>query len=142
MNEKHSLAQRASHAMHEKDISAQELGIEILSIGAGRAALSMFVKPQFANGYGICQGGLVATLADAAFAHACNSYNRKTVALNFCIDFVRPAIIQDTLTATACELSRGKVTGIYEVKVTNQKDKLVAVFKGTSYEIGDEIVSD
>ena len=136
------LAQRASAKMHSTDYSAHALGIEVQLIKPGYAELTMTVRSDFANGYGICQGGLISTLADAAFAHACNSYNRRTVAQRFAIDFIRPANVGEQLLATANEQSRGKLTGIYHVKVTNPGGKLVAIFNGTSFELGDAIVDD
>lgn len=136
------LAERASEHMHSTDYCAQMLGIKVQKVALGRAELTMRVRPEFANGHGMCQGGLISTLADTAFAHACNSYNRKTVAQRFAIDFVRPANVGENLLAVAEEQSRGKLTGIYQVKVTNPSGKLVAIFNGTSFEIGGTVLED
>lgn len=135
-----SLAEAASARMHSTDYCAHNLGIEVQKIAPGYAELSMTVRPEFANGHGMCQGGLIATLADTAFAHACNSGNRKTVAQRFAIDFIRPAMVGETLLAVGEEQSRGKQTGIYQVKVTNPDGKLVAIFNGTSFEVGGAVV--
>ena len=135
------LAQQASAHMHTTDYCAHMLGVEIQKIAPGFAQLSMVVRPEFANGHGMCHGGLVSALADTAFAHACNSHNRKTVAQRFSIDFIRPANVGEKLLASAEEQSRGKQTGIYLVKVTNPDGKLVAIFNGTSFEIGGPVVN-
>ena len=135
-----SLAERVSAQMHSTDYCAQMLGIEVKKVGSGCAELSMQVRPEFANGHGMCQGGLISTLADTAFAHACNSCNRVTVAQNFSISFIRPANVGEQLIATAEQQSRGKLTGIYQVKVTNPAGKLVAIFNGISFEIGGAVV--
>lgn len=137
-----NLAERASTKMHSTDYSAHALGIEVQSIKPGYAELTMTVRADFVNGYGVCQGGLISTLADAAFAHACNSYNRRTVAQHFAIDFIRPANVGEQLLATANEQSRGKLTGVYHVTVTNSDGKLIALFNGTSFEVGGAIVDD
>lgn len=134
------LAAKASAHMHSTDYCAHMMGIEVAAVSSGYAELNMTVRPEFANGYGVCQGGLIATLADTAFAHACNSANKKTVAQGFSIDFVRPANIGDELCAIAKEQSRGKLTGLYQVKVSNQLDKLVAILNGNSFELGGPVV--
>ena len=142
-NNNHSdIAKRASAHMHATDYCAQMLGIEVQKIAPGYAELTMTVRPEFANGHGMCQGGLISTLADTAFAHACNSCNRKTVAQRFAIDFIRPANVGEKLLAVGEEQSRGKLTGIYQVKVTNPSGKLVAIFNGTSFEIGGAVLED
>ena len=139
---KQAIAERASATMHSTDHCAEMLGLKILSVAPGRSEISMQVRPEFANGHGMCHGGLISALADTAFAHACNACNRKTVAQRFAIDFIRPAMVGETLLAAAEEQSRGKQTGIYQVKVTNPAGKLVAIFNGTSFEIGGTVVDE
>lgn len=134
--------QQASAHMHTTDHAAHFLGIEIGKVSHGYAELTMRVRPEFANGHGMCHGGLIAALADTAFAHACNSANRKTVAQRFAIDFIRSAQVGELLTATAEEQTRGKLTGLYQVKVTNEQGKLIALFNGGSFEIGGPVVDD
>lgn len=134
--------EQASAHMHSTDYCAQFLGIEVKHVELGKAELTMTVRPEFANGHGMCQGGLIATLADTAFAHACNSANKKTVAQRFSIDFIRPAQVGDLLTAKALEQSRGKLTGLYQVEVTNQLGKPIALFNGGSFEIGGKVIED
>jgi len=87
------------------------------------------------NGHDICHGGLIATLADSAFAYACNSYDELTVASGFAADFVAPARLGDVLTARCAEVSRAGRTGVYDAEVTNQRDERVALFRGRSYTI-------
>ena len=135
------IAERASAHMHATDYCAQMLGIKVQKIALGYAELTMTVRPEFANGHGMCQGGLISTLADTAFAHACNSCNRKTVAQRFSIDFIRPANVGEQLLAVGEQQSRGKLTGIYQVKVTNPKGKLVAIFNGSSFEVGGAVLA-
>ncbi len=133
-------ADQASSHMHSTDYCAHMMGIEVQSVALGFAELTMTVRPEFANGYGMCQGGLIATLADTAFAHACNSANKKTVAQGFSIDFIRPANVGETLTAVAQEQSRGRFTGLYQVKVSNPSGKLVAILNGNSFEVGGAVI--
>jgi acyl-CoA thioesterase len=134
------IAEQASAHMHSTDYCAHMLGIEVQKVAPGYAELSMTVRPEFANGYGMCQGGLIGTLADTAFAHACNSANRKSVAQRFGIDFIRPALVGERLLAVAEEQSRGKLTGIYQVTVRNPDEKIVAIFSGTSFEVGGPVL--
>jgi len=133
-------ALQASTHMHSNDHCAHMMGIEVKKVEPGYVELTMTVRPEFANGHGMCQGGLVATLADTAFAHACNSANRKTVAQGFSIDFVRPANVGEKLLAVAQEQSRGKLTGLYQVKVMNPDGKLIAILNGNSFEIGGTVL--
>jgi len=135
------IAEAASAKMHAKDYCAQTLNMNVDEIAPGSATVTMVATKEYANGHGFCQGGIVTTLADTAFAHACNSYNRITVAQGLTIEFVRPAIVGDKLTAIATEQSRGKITGIYQVKVFNPQQKLVAIMSGKSFEHGEPIVT-
>ncbi|MCL2724130.1 MAG: hydroxyphenylacetyl-CoA thioesterase PaaI [Polyangiaceae bacterium] len=95
----------------------------------------MTVSKQMINGHQSCQGGFLATLADSAFAFACNSYNEMTVASGFSIDFVAPARLGDVLTATCVEVSKAGRTGVYDTEITNQRNERIAVFRGRSYTI-------
>lgn len=107
--------------------------MQILAIGPGSAILSMTVREDMLNGHDICHGGFMATLADSAFAFACNSYNELTVASGFAVDFVAPARLGDVLTARCTEISKAGRTGVYDVEVCNQRGDRVAVFRGRSY---------
>jgi len=135
------LAERCSETMRQTDACARSLEIDIIQSGPGVSVLSMKVKADMLNGYRSCQGGIISALADTAFAHACNSYNRLTVAQSFSIEFIQPAYLDDVLTAQATELSRSKKTGLYDVSVINQDKVLVALFRGKSFEHGRAIFS-
>lgn len=119
--------------MYANDRASKALGIEVVSVAPGRATLTMKVREDMVNGHDICHGGLMATLADSAFAYACNSYNEMTVASGFGIDFVAPARKGDVLTATCAEVSKSGRTGVYDTEVTNQRGERIAVFRGRSY---------
>lgn len=119
--------------MLRRDRASSHLGIAIESVDEGQAVLSMTVRDDMLNGLDILHGGVTFTLADSAFAFACNSRNRKTVALNGTISFIAAARAGDVLTATAREVSLSNRTGIYDVSVKNQNGELVAEFRGTSY---------
>jgi acyl-CoA thioesterase len=120
-------------AMWKDDRAGRSLGMQVLAIGPGTATLAMAVREEMLNGHDICHGGLVATLADSAFAYACNAYNEVTVASGFDVNLVAPAHRGDVLTATARELSKSGRTGVYDVTVVNQRGEAVAAFRGRSY---------
>lgn len=134
------VARQVAHHMLEKDRASRHLGIRIDSVDEGVAVLSMTVRDDMLNGLDICHGGITFLLADSAFAFACNSRNRKTVALNCTVNFVAAAKTGDVLTATAREISLSGRTGIYNVSVNNQKGELVAEFRGTSYGTSSKVV--
>jgi acyl-CoA thioesterase len=117
--------------MMEKDAFSQWLGITINKIELGICILSCQVKEEMLNGFQILHGGISYSLADSALAFASNSYGNKCVSIETSISHTRPAKTGDILTATCKEINRGKTFGIYEVSVTNQNQKLVAIFKGT-----------
>ena len=119
--------------MWAQDQASQALGMQILAMAPGTATLSMPVRQDMLNGHHTCHGGLLSTLADSAFAFACNSYNELTVASGFGIDFLAPARLGDVLTASCAEVSRSGRTGVYDVTVINQRGERVAVFRGRSY---------
>ena len=139
MTDPQEVAESAAAAMWAGDRASQALGMEILEVGPGRAVLRMTVRDDMVNGHAIGHGGLTFTLADSAFAFACNSYDRRTVAAGAEIRFRAPTRLGDVLTATATERSRDGRTGVYEVEVTSQGpggDTVVATFVGRSHEIG------
>ena len=121
--------------MFANDRASKSLGIQILSVTPGRAVLTMTVREDMLNGHDICHGGLIAVLADSAFAYACNSYNEWTVASGFSIDLMAPSHLGDELTATCHEVSKTGRTGLYDTEVSNQHGKRVAVFRGRSHTI-------
>jgi len=130
-----AVAENTAKAMYARDAAVRSLGIVIAQIRPGYARATLLVRADFLNGHEICHGGFVFTLADTAFAYACNSYGRPTVAASGSIDFLRPVRAGEQLTAIAQERSRSKRTGIYDVSVENQNQVLVAVFRGRSNEI-------
>ena len=127
-------------AMWQSDRACQALGMELVSVDLGSAQMVMTVNGDMVNGHGICHGGFLFTLADSAFAYACNSRNLVTVASGARIDFLRPAHLDDQLMATALVVHQGKRSGIYDVTVTNEAGDCIAQFRGNSTTIGDEIV--
>jgi acyl-CoA thioesterase len=134
------LARRCADAMYGEDHAARHLGIEILEVGPGRSVLAFTVRSDMINGHDICHGGMIFTLADTAFAYACNSYNDRAVAFTADITFIVPAKKGDRLTATAQERQRAGRSGIYDVRVADQTGKVVAEFRGRSRTIGGSLV--
>lgn len=126
-------AEHVRDGMLANDRATRWLGMSIAEIAPGRSVLTMTVRDEMLNGHDICHGGLIATLADSAFAFACNSYNELTVASGFAIDLLQPGRLGDRLTATCREVSRSGRTGVYDCEVTNQRGERVAVFRGRSY---------
>jgi len=121
--------------MFVSDRASQGMRMQLMSIAPGRATLTMTVYEHMLNGHDTCHGGLIATLADSAFAYACNSHNEMTVASGFSIDFIAPARRGDVLSATCVEVSKAGRTGIYDTEVTNQRNERIAIFRGRSYTI-------
>lgn len=126
-------AEAVRQAMLANDAVLCTLGIEIGAVGPGWASATMTVRADMLNGFAICHGGLVATLADTAFAYACNSYNELTLAAGFAVDLLAPSQAGDVLTAVACELSKSGRSGVYDIEVSNQRGERVAVFRGRSH---------
>lgn len=118
--------------MWKDDHATRWLGIECLAVGPGSATMRMSVRQEMLNGHGTCHGGLITTLADSAFAFACNSYNDITVAAGFDVNLVAAPRLGDTLTATATETARTRRTGIYDVDVRDQAGRRIATFRGRS----------
>ncbi len=137
-----TLAEKVAAALYANDKASQSHGIRIAEVRPGYARLTMLVRGDMVNGHRICHGGMVFTLADSAFAFACNSYNENTVAAAASIDFLAAAHEGDELTAEAQELWRTRRNGIYEITVTNQKGAKIALFRGRSYRIEGQVVSD
>lgn len=133
------LARVCADAMWAQDNASQGLGMERLKIAAGHAVLAMTVGPQMVNGHGIAHGGFIFTLADSAFAFACNTYNERTVAAHCQISFIRAGKLGDRLVATAREISRSGRSGIYDIRVT-AGDQVIAEFRGYSRTIGGAII--
>ncbi len=129
------LARACADAMWKEDDASSGLGMAITDVGPGRATLTMRVQPHMVNGQRIAHGGFIFTLADSAFAFACNSHNEKAVAAQGNITFIKPGKLGDELVATAREISRGGRSGIYDVQVTADGE-VIAEFRGHSRTIG------
>ncbi|OZI63470.1 hydroxyphenylacetyl-CoA thioesterase PaaI [Bordetella genomosp. 11] len=137
-----ALARAVAGAMYAADAASQALGMRLADVGPGHASLTMPVRSDMLNGHRTCHGGFIFSLADSAFAFACNSRNVSTVASGCTIDFLAPAREGDVLTATARERSLAGRTGVYDVTVTNQDGQAVALFRGRSYRIKGQILGD
>lgn len=141
MNEKDKLANDVVSHMMENDFFSQWLGIEVLEIKEGYSRIEMTVRKEMVNGFGIVHGGVPFSLADSAFAFACNNRNILSVALDTSINFIKAVNVGDVLTAEAKELHNGKSTGLYSINVTNQEEKLVAQFKGLCYRTDRKLIN-
>lgn len=133
-------ALRCAQAMQVKDRASKWLGISIDVPEAGKAVARMAVRDDMINGFDVMHGGLTFALADTAFAFACNAYNRQSFAASAQIDFLRPGKLGDELTATAVEDYRGRRSGYYTVEVRNQRDELIALFRGRSAGNGEPCI--
>ncbi len=140
MNDPTALARACADAMWNDDQASQALGMRIVDVGPGRAVLEMTVRADMTNGHGIGHGGFTFALADSAFAFACNTYNRRTVAFRCDIHYLAAVREGDLLVAEAVERQRTGRNGIYDVTVRSG-DTVVAEFRGTSREIGGALVS-
>ena len=132
--------QEIGAAMMARDTTAQWLGIALDEVRAGYARMHMRVRDEMANGHGICHGGMIFTLADTAFAYACNSRNQVTVASACAIDFLSPGQIGDVLSAEATEQHLRGRTGVYDIRVSNQKGELIALFRGKSAQLKEQVI--
>jgi acyl-CoA thioesterase len=140
MGDAQRLAEQAAEAMFTRDRASQGLGMTIVAAGPGRAKLTMRVRGDMLNGHGICHGGFVFSLADSAFAFACNSHNRASVAAGATVDFLAAVREGEELVAEAVEVWRSRRTGIYEVAVTTAAGEKVALFRGRAHEIGGPVI--
>ncbi len=126
------LANACARVMWDDDRASQRLGMTLDQIAPGEATLSMPITSEMTNGHGTCHGGYIFTLADSAFAFACNSYNQRAVAQHCSVTYIAPAFEGDRLTATAREISRRGRGGIYDIRITNQRGEHIAEFRGHS----------
>lgn len=129
-----------AHIM-QQDLFSQWLGIDVLEIKEGYSKIKMMVRTEMINGLGIVHGGITFSLADSCFAFACNNRNVLSVALDTAINFIKPVHVGDILTAEAKEIHNGKSTGLYHITITNQKDHIVALFKGTCFRTTKPLIS-
>lgn len=135
-------ARLAAAAMWADDRASPSLGMEIVSVGPGRATLAMRVGDTMVNGLGICHGGFVFTLADSACAFASNSYNQRAVLQTGQISLLAPARIGMRLLAEATERHRGERTGIYDVTVRSEAGETIAEFRGQVRSIPGTLVPE
>lgn len=126
-------AQEVVQHMMKHDAFSRWLGIEVLEVKEGYSKIRMTLRDEMLNGFGIIHGGIAFSLADSAFAFACNNRNNLSVALDTSITFTKATAPGDVLTAEAKELHNGRSTGLYQITVTNQKGEEVAHFKGTCF---------
>lgn len=137
------IAEQVHRGMWRNDRATQWLGCEVLQVGPGRALLRMTVAEHMLNGHAVCHGGLIAMLADSAFAYASNSGNELTLASGFAVELLAPARLGDVLSANCVELSRTGRIGVYDCEVHNQRGERVAMFRGRSYAVrGRPAVAD
>jgi acyl-CoA thioesterase len=138
--EKNQLAKEVVNHLMENDLFSKWLGIEILEIGEGYSKIKMTIRKEMINGFGIVHGGIAFSVADSAFAFACNNRNNLSVALDTSINFIKPVHVDDILTAETKEIHNGKSTGLYHITITNQNSQLVASFKGMCFRTGKKLI--
>lgn len=126
--------------MMKHDLFSQWLGIEVEEIAEGYSRISMLVRAEMINGLGIVHGGVAFSMADSAFAFACNNRNNLSVALDTSINFLKPVHVGDKLLAVAKEIHNGRSTGLYHITITNQHGHEVAIFKGTCFRTGKNLI--
>lgn len=135
-----ALARQVVDKMMRDDLFSQWLGISVIDIKEGYSKITMTVRPEMINGFGIVHGGIAFSMADSCFAFACNNRNVLSVALDTSINFTKPVHVGDVLIAEAKELHNGKSTGLYHITITNQNDHVVALFKGTCFRTNKTLV--
>jgi acyl-CoA thioesterase len=138
--EKNLLASSVVDHMMENDFFSQWMQVNVLEIREGYSKIQMTIRKEMVNGFGIVHGGIPFSLADSAFAFACNNRNNLSVALDVTITFTKAVNVGDMLTAEAKEMHNGRSTGVYLITVTNQKEEQVALFKGTCFRTGKTLV--
>ena len=140
--DKLQLAEACAERMLRNDQASLDLGMTVNIVNPGVAEVRMTVKKSMINGHRICHGGFIFSIADSAFAFACNAYNDLTVAAGADINYLYSAKLGDDLVAVARETHRGRRSGVYDVEVRNQDDRLIAVFRGRSVALGRPLLSD
>ena len=138
--DKNEIARKVVDKMMRDDLFSQWLGISVLEISEGYSKIRMSVRPEMINGFGIVHGGIAFSMADSCFAFACNNRNVLSVALDTSINFTKPVHVGDVLTAEAKELHNGKSTGLYHITILNQKEHMVALFKGTCFRTNKTLI--
>ncbi|MGN6165192.1 MAG: hydroxyphenylacetyl-CoA thioesterase PaaI [Flavisolibacter sp.] len=134
------LADKVVSRMMDHDLFSQWMQLKVLEVKEGYSKVQMVVREEMVNGFGIVHGGLPFSLADSAFAFACNNRNNLSVALDVTITFTKAVHVGDILTAEAKEVHNGRSTGVYLITITNQKDEQVVLFKGTCFRTGKNLI--
>jgi acyl-CoA thioesterase len=137
-----ALAEACAKAMWDDDNATRHLGMELISVAPGEATITMAIAESMTNGHGTCHGGYMFTLADSAFAFACNTYNQRTVAQHCAVTFIASAKLGDKLVARAIERQRAGRSGIYDVTVTREEGNVIAEFRGHSRTIEGALLPD
>src|SRR6476620_2650927 len=140
MTEKDRLASKVVSKMMKDDQFSKWLDIKVVEVREGFSKIKMVIREEMLNGFGIVHGGIPFSLADSAFAFACNNRNNLSVALDVTITFTKAVNVGDELVAEATEVHNGRSTGVYLIHVTNQKNEQVAMFKGTCFRTGKNLV--
>src|SRR5690606_39143166 len=138
--EKNKLAGEVVSHMMKQDLFSQWLGIEVLDVKEGYSRIKMTVREEMINGFGIVHGGIAFSLADTAFAFACNNRNNLSVAMDTSINFIKPVHIGYELIAEAREMHNGRSTGLYHITISNQMGEEVAFFKGTCFRTAKKLL--
>jgi len=137
-----ALAAKVGETMFAVDVASKDtMGMELLLCAPGHARMRMQVREFHLNGHGICHGGFIFTLADSTFAFACNSHNNNAVAAAASIEFLKPAQLGDVLTSTGVEQVLVGRHGVYDMTVRNQRDEVIAMFRGKSAQIAGTVVN-
>jgi acyl-CoA thioesterase len=139
-NEKDKLANDVVSHMMDNDFFSQWMNVELIEVKEGYSKIKMTIRKEMVNGFGIVHGGIPFSLADSAFAFACNNRNNLSVALDVTITFTKAVSVGDVLTAEAKEVHNGRSTGVYLISVFNQNNEQVALFKGTCFRTGKKLV--
>jgi acyl-CoA thioesterase len=140
MNEKDQIAKSVVEHMMDHDAFSQWMGIEVIEVSEGYSKIKMMIRKEMVNGFGIVHGGIPFSLADSAFAFACNNRNNLSVALDVTITFTKAVNVGDEITAEAKEVHNGRSTGVYLISIMNQKGEQVALFKGTCFRTGKKLI--
>ncbi len=136
-----ALARACADTMWKDDAATQSLGMKLISVAPGQAVITMTVTASMVNGHKICHGGYIFTLADSAFAFACNTYNQRTVAQHCAVTFLASAKLGDKLVARSVERQRGGRSGIYDVTISREEGNIIAEFRGHSRTIEGELLA-
>ena len=135
-----AIARTVAETMYRKDMASSSIGITPKEICPGHAVMTLRITEAMLNSHGMCHGGYIFMLADSTFAYACNSYNQNTVAAAAQINFLRPVVLNELLTATATEISKTGRTGLYDVVVKNEAEETVACFRGNAHTIKGQMI--